>query len=124
MATAAALLVSMTNGPVGRILSVPPLRWFGKYSFGLYVWHPIIGVILLHSHVAIVSEASGKPAVLLAVSAALVLDLTVAWLSFNLWEKRFLDLKRYFASGAPKRGLPVAAACIEPAGQPVRAGNP
>jgi peptidoglycan/LPS O-acetylase OafA/YrhL len=84
MATAAALLASITNGPVGRILSVSPLRWFGKYSFGLYVWHPIIGLILLHSHVAIVSEASGKHAVLLAASAALVLDLTVAWLSFNL----------------------------------------
>jgi peptidoglycan/LPS O-acetylase OafA/YrhL len=124
MATASALLVSMANRSVGRVLSASPLRWFGKYSFGLYVWHPIIGVILLHSHVAIVTEASGKPAVLLAASAALALDLAVAWLSFNLWEKRFLDLKRYFASGAPKRGLPVVAAGIEPAGQPVRAASP
>jgi peptidoglycan/LPS O-acetylase OafA/YrhL len=123
-ATASALLVSMTNGPVARILSASPLRWFGKYSFGLYVWHPIIGVILLHSHVALVSEGSGKGVVLLAAFGTLVLDLAVAWVSYNLWEKRFLDLKRYFASGGPKRSPHVAASGIEHGGQPVRAGSP
>jgi peptidoglycan/LPS O-acetylase OafA/YrhL len=101
-ATAAGLLVGMGRGPVRYFLSLRPLRWFGKYSFGLYVWHPIIGMILLHSQVSYVSPTSGKWAVLLAASAALVLDLLVAWLSFNLWEKHFLDLKRYFASGTPK----------------------
>jgi peptidoglycan/LPS O-acetylase OafA/YrhL len=100
--TAAGLLVGMGPNPVRRFLSLRALGWFGKYSFGLYVWHPIIGMILLHSQSALVTEASGKPAILLAAAAALALDLAVAWLSYNLWEKRFLDLKRYFASGAPK----------------------
>lgn len=102
VATAAGLLVGMGRRPVRYFLSLRPLRWFGKYSFGLYVWHPIIGMILLHSRVALVSPASGKSAVLLAALIALALDLLVAWLSFNFWEKRFLDLKRYFASGTPK----------------------
>jgi peptidoglycan/LPS O-acetylase OafA/YrhL len=102
IATAAGILVGMRKGPIAYFLSLRPLCWFGKYSFGLYVWHPIIGMILLHSQVALVSPSSGKPAVLLAALVALVLDLLVAWLSFNLWEKRFLDLKRYFGSGAPK----------------------
>lgn len=102
VATAAGLLVGMGKGPVRYFLSLRPLRWFGKYSFGLYVWHPIIGMVLLHSRVALVSPASGKSAVLLAALIALVLDLLVAWLSFNLWEKPFLDLKRYFASGKAK----------------------
>lgn len=101
-ATAAGLLVGMGRGPVRYVLSLRLLRWFGKYSFGLYVWHPIIGMILLHSEVSLVSPASGKPVILLVALVALALDLLVAWLSFNLWEKRFLDLKRYFASGAPK----------------------
>lgn len=100
--TAAGILVGMRRGPIAYFLSLRPLRWFGKYSFGLYVWHPIIGMLLLHSQVALVSPASGKPAVLLAALVALVLDLLIAWLSFNLWEKRFLDLKRYFGSRAPK----------------------
>jgi peptidoglycan/LPS O-acetylase OafA/YrhL len=102
VATAAGLLVGMGRGPVRYFLSLRPLRWFGKYSFGLYVWHPIIGMILLHSRVALVSPASGKWAVLLAALIALALDLLVAWLSFNYWEKPFLDLKRYFAPRAPK----------------------
>ena len=105
--TATGLLVGMGPGPVRRFLSLRPLCWFGKYSFGLYVWHPIIGMVLLHSQAALVTQASGKPAILLAALTALVLDLSVAWLSYNLWEKRFLDLKRYFAPGAPK---PVATA--------------
>jgi peptidoglycan/LPS O-acetylase OafA/YrhL len=100
--TAAGLLVGMGRGPIGRVLSLRPLCWFGKYSFGLYVWHPIIGMVLLHSQVALVTEASGKSAILLAALCALILDLLVAWVSYNLWEKRFLDLKRYFTSGAPK----------------------
>jgi peptidoglycan/LPS O-acetylase OafA/YrhL len=100
--TATGLLVGMGPNPVRRFLSLRPLCWFGKYSFGLYVWHPIIGMVLLHSQFALVNQASGKPAILLAALGALALDLLVAWLSYNLWEKHFLNLKRYFASGAPK----------------------
>ena len=66
-------------------------------------------MVLLHSQVALVTQASAKPAILMAALAALVLDLSVAWLSYNVWEKRFLDLKRYFAPGRPK---PVAMASI------------
>jgi peptidoglycan/LPS O-acetylase OafA/YrhL len=115
----------MADGAVARFLSLSPLRWFGKYSFGLYVWHPIINMILLHSHIALVSEASGKTTVLLAVLATLALDLGVAWVSFNLWEKRFLDLKRYFVSGAPKHG-PVDGPVdgIDHARQPISAASP
>ena len=41
-------------------------------------------------------------AILLAALTPLALDLLVAWLSYNPWEKHFLDLKRHFSSGAPK----------------------
>lgn len=113
VATAAMLVVGMANGTVGYLLALAPLRWFGKYSFGLYVWHPIIGMILLHSHVALVSQGAGPAAVLWAMLVALVLDLAVAWLSYNLWEKRFLDLKRFFVSGAPKMATTVQAGGLD-----------
>jgi peptidoglycan/LPS O-acetylase OafA/YrhL len=124
MVTAAALLLSLRNGPVARILSLSPLRWFGKYSFGLYVWHPIIGVILLHSHVALVPDGAGQPAVVLAALATLLIDLAVAWLSFHLWEKRFLDMKRFFAADTPRRLPPEAGARIGAGVETVRVAGP
>jgi peptidoglycan/LPS O-acetylase OafA/YrhL len=113
--TATVILVSFNAGPLRRVLSLPTLGWFGKYSFGLYVWHPIIGMILLHSQVALVTATSGKIAILLAAAGTLGLDLIVAWISYNLWEKFFLDLKKYFPSerrrpvDVPRNALDAAA---------------
>ena len=46
-AVAAAVLISdvrqLQRGLVGRLLSLRPLRWIGKISYGLYLWHwPVI----------------------------------------------------------------------------------
>ncbi|HKX78271.1 MAG TPA: acyltransferase family protein [Novosphingobium sp.] len=35
----AILLVYGTQGPAARILSLPPMRWVGKISYSLYLWH-------------------------------------------------------------------------------------
>ncbi|HEY4076670.1 MAG TPA: acyltransferase [Rhizomicrobium sp.] len=94
--TAAILLLGSAGGRIARMLSAAPLRWFGKYSYGLYVWHPVIGMLLFHSRVAVFPEGGGTALYLAIAAAILILDLTVAWVSFHLWEKRFLDLKRYF----------------------------
>jgi peptidoglycan/LPS O-acetylase OafA/YrhL len=29
----------VANGQVGRVLSLPPLRWIGRLSYSLYLWH-------------------------------------------------------------------------------------
>ena len=107
--TATGLVVSMVRGPVARVMSLAPLRWLGKYSFGLYVWHPIIGMLLLHSKFSIVSAGTSPGIVIMSLLGVQVLDLVVAWLSYQLWEKRFLDLKRLFSGGTakPLRPAPV-----------------
>jgi peptidoglycan/LPS O-acetylase OafA/YrhL len=98
--TAATLILSCSGGWLARLLSASVLRWFGKYSYGLYVWHPIVGMLLFHSRLSPVpSDAS--PALIITITLCVfALDLLVAWASFQLWEKRFLDLKRYFPAHA------------------------
>jgi peptidoglycan/LPS O-acetylase OafA/YrhL len=106
-ATASALVLTLRNGWLASMLSNKLLRWFGKYSFGLYVWHPIVGMVLFHSTYAVVGRDM-PPILLLAVATAVFgLDLLVAWLSFAFWEKRFLDLKRFFKAGSSSRPEPV-----------------
>ena len=94
--SAASIVIGMTFKPMNRVLSQPVLRWFGKYSYGLYVWHPIINVILFYTSVrALFGPASTLNSAFLLVFA-FALTLVVSWLSYNLWEKQFLRLKSRF----------------------------
>jgi peptidoglycan/LPS O-acetylase OafA/YrhL len=43
IATVIADVRQVSYGPLGRVLAVRPLRWVGKISYGLYLWHwPVI----------------------------------------------------------------------------------
>ena len=74
------------------------MRWLGKYSYGLYVWHPIVIICLVHTDWARTMRGGNSvPEVVGAVSLGLALSVAVALLSWNLWEKQFLKLKGQFA---------------------------
>jgi len=76
-----------------------PLRFFGKYSYGLYVFH-----FLLYPAFGSLYASIPLPAALhrgaLGLAALGVVStigsLSVAWLSYNLYEKQFLKLKSRF----------------------------
>lgn len=81
----------------------PVLRFFGKYSYGLYVLHliilslvlaPVRGWIDLHTSHKIIGVLGGAVVVFLV-------SVPAAYLSYNLYEKRFLGLKRYFEYARP-----------------------
>jgi len=75
------------------------LRFFGKYSYGLYVYHyslseslttPVRTFVDAHFH----SKALG---VLVGAIVVTLLSILVALLSYHLFESRFLKLKKYFS---------------------------
>lgn len=116
-ASAALILAAGVPGRAAAALDLAVLRWFGKYSFGLYVWHPIIAVMLLHSNWALLRGGQGAAAVVAATLFTAVVTLAVAWLSFHAFEKRFLALKVWFAREAPpdRVGRRIEAEPLRPA---------
>lgn len=79
-----------------RVLSSPGLRFFGKYSYGLYVFHQPVAVLLTIAGVPAALAGAGASA--LGVQAAYtavatVASLAIALTSWHLYEKHFLKLK-------------------------------
>lgn len=75
------------------------LRFFGKYSYGIYILHVLLLPILLARQRAAIEHLTHSK--LLGVAGAglstLGLSVAAAVVSFNFYEKPFLRLKRYFA---------------------------
>jgi peptidoglycan/LPS O-acetylase OafA/YrhL len=103
---ASASLIAMALLPASRtarIFDNRTLRFFGKYSYGLYVFHyPIDALFTLRLRSTILTYTHSK-ALAVAGAALLLATLSVliAWLSYNLYEKHFLKLKRFFPNREP-----------------------
>jgi peptidoglycan/LPS O-acetylase OafA/YrhL len=96
------------NGPLAR----GPLRWLGRYSYGLYVYNSIFVILAERSSLmGRLVEWSGSSLAGRLCYVVLLALLTVgtAWLSWHLLEKRFLNLKRYFPMHAGERYSVIAA---------------
>jgi peptidoglycan/LPS O-acetylase OafA/YrhL len=98
------LVVGITAGPrswIGSILSSSPLRGLGKYSYGIYVYHPAlistIGYLFARAGIdpAAGGGAAGGLVLTLKIGMILAASFLTAWLSWHLYEKRFLALKRF-----------------------------
>jgi peptidoglycan/LPS O-acetylase OafA/YrhL len=82
-----------------QFLSTAPLRFFGKYSYGLYVFHFLLypafqlGYAALPLPAALHTGAIGLAGLGVLSTAA---SIAAAWLSYNLYEKQFLKLKSRF----------------------------
>ncbi len=92
------------NGLLARAVSAPALQWFGRYSYAIYIAHPIL-YLLYDSAVAPKFGLRRFPGAFVCFAVVTSASAVFAWMSWILLESRFLRLKRYFEyrSGAKPR---------------------
>ena len=99
-ATMSAGLIGMTlraGSPANRLFSLGPLRVLGKYSYGFYVYHVVwqlfwIQVLIWCGNLTHSSVLAG----LIALPVGFATSFLMAKLSYDLFEVKFLRLKRRF----------------------------
>jgi peptidoglycan/LPS O-acetylase OafA/YrhL len=93
------LVIAAKDTAWGKIAASPLLHWLGKYSYGMYVFAnlliPLVATIVTARDLAAMlgSSVLGQLAYLAMMTA---LTAGAALLSWHLFEKHFLRLKRYF----------------------------
>jgi peptidoglycan/LPS O-acetylase OafA/YrhL len=104
----AALLLHALFAPpfsgAGRFFRSGTMRTLGKYSYGLYVYHHFPSYYFVtHGTEFALARLVGSHtlAVLGQAAAGIAASMAVAWLSYELFEKRFLRLKRLWPSRTP-----------------------
>jgi peptidoglycan/LPS O-acetylase OafA/YrhL len=86
----------------GRLFGSRPMIALGKYSYGLYVYHHFLSYYLVkHGTEFALARAVGSHTLAVAIQASLGMaaSMALAWLSYELFEKPFLELKRFWPSG-------------------------
>jgi peptidoglycan/LPS O-acetylase OafA/YrhL len=95
------------------------LRTLGKYSYGLYVFHGLVAYAFERSgtfHALETRLGSHGMATLTYATAGIGLSLLISLASYELFEVRFLSLKKLFDHRTqPKRVEPVAERSLSPA---------
>lgn len=93
MMAAVAAATDGVDGFAGRVLSFAPLRFLGRISFGLYLYHTF-ALLLLFRLSRFMPEFGAKGPVVFVT--ATILTVGMASLSWNVVERRANRLKRYF----------------------------
>ncbi len=99
----ALLTVAVGSRPdtlVGKFFANSWLRFFGKYSYGLYVFHGLLAVYFFERVFPIPTMTALTHSKILgtviSMSLALFFSVAAAWISWHVYEKHFLKLKSFF----------------------------
>jgi peptidoglycan/LPS O-acetylase OafA/YrhL len=94
------LAASLRPGPLSSLLCFRPLRWVGKVSFGIYVFHLLF--IRQYDRLAryLVGSNRGNSYFTARFLIDMGLTLCLAWASYRFYERPFLRLKRHFRPAA------------------------
>lgn len=97
-------IVLIPTSAFARLLSIAPLRWVGRRSYGIYVLHPLV-YRMFDTRWNVSSNLAGI--------ARIVLSLVIAGLSYRYFETPFLRLKERFATRT-KAPRPAGASSPDP----------
>ena len=107
IAFAALLVLALLAAPgarVARVFGSRPLRTLGTYSYGLYVFHQPVALLLTWvGSTALLARLGGGAfgGQLLYTLLGFALSMAIALASWHLYEKHFLALKSRFATTPP-----------------------
>lgn len=105
LATTALIAVCLdSDSRVTHLFSTPTLRFFGRYSYGMYVYHSVLPIFYMGAFHRLIAPLILHPAIqhLLMTFAELTTTIVVSMLSYHLLEMRFLRLKRLFEYRVPE----------------------
>ncbi len=120
MLSASILIVAISeDGIVAAVLRNSWLRFFGKYSYGYYLFHTIVCALVASYLIAKVPPigSSRLPAELVLVAVTVAISTVAVKISWILLERPFLRLKVFFAS-------PQSHPVVVPAGEAMGKGRP
>lgn len=93
-------LIAPKRSATSRFFRSRSMVFLGTYSYGLYVYHHFISYYLTTNRTEVqLARLLGSHAAAVALQATLgaSVSLAVAYVSYELFERRFLNLKRQFA---------------------------
>ena len=93
IASAALLLLALHPGPWRTALTLAPLRWLGRISYGFYVLHILLEPLFDRIGEAIAHAPHGPTYLLVRVLVAFPISTAAAWLSFRFMEQPLLRLR-------------------------------
>lgn len=85
------LMIDKEKG-LSRLFQSLPIRFTGKISYGLYVFHPLCYSVFYHYW--------ATSSLFINAAGCFLLSFAAAILSFYLFEQHFVRLKKYFEYGA------------------------
>lgn len=103
LAGAALIVLVLSRATFRKLFEGKILCWLGKYSYGIYVFHLIWYYFLAELLRRFFLATTHSKLLGVVVPGLLMMSISIlsAYASYELYEKRFLKLKRYFAYKKP-----------------------